>query len=132
MTYARQMRVGRPTDTSRAAADIGDTLTALISLRRMVHEDECRSQLLGIRIDHVERLNLRRCGHVPVLRQMGQKRPHLAGSHFTRVPLVVEQDEPLDPTDIRLLSAVRQAPHPAGIGHLVKEPRLASLGDIGS
>lgn len=46
--------------------------------------------------------------------------------------LVVKQDEPLHPADVRLFCAVRQMPQPAGAGDLIQEPRLTWFRYVGS
>ena len=47
--------------------------------------------------------------------------PLRTGAHFARVPLVVKQDEPPNPTDIRLFGPQRQMPPPHDIRELVQE-----------
>ncbi len=87
------------------------------SAQSPIHED-----------DGIQRLVLSRCGDSPVHSQVRQERPHLVGSHLTRVPLVVEQDEPLDPADVGLFPAVGKALDPAGVGDLIEKPRSPGFG----
>ena len=75
--------------------------------------------------DGVERLILSRCGHASVPGEARQECPHFAGPHLARMPLDVEQDEPLHPPDVRLFRAVSEVLHPAGVRHQVEKPRLA-------
>jgi len=72
--------------------------------------------------DGVARLVLRRSGDAAIDRQMRQERANLDWFHLMRVPLVVEQDELLDPADVSLFRPAGQVSHPAGIGHLVEKP----------
>ena len=48
-----QMRIGRPADAPRPAPHVCDTLTALVSLRGMMNQDERRPELFGIGVDGV-------------------------------------------------------------------------------
>jgi hypothetical protein len=49
-------------------------------------------------------LILRRGRHLPGHRQIGQKPLHLRGAQFTRMALMVKQDESLNPVGVCLLS----------------------------
>ena len=79
-------------------------------------------QLIDLTQRHVQGLILCRCGDAAIYREMRQECANLCRSHLLRVPLVVKQDEPLDPRNVGLLRAISQMFDPAGIGHLVKKP----------
>lgn len=76
--------------------------------------------------DGVQGLILRRRRDSVIHRQMRQECPNLSRTHFHRVPLVVKQDEPLDPGNIGLLRAISQMFDSAGVGDLVKKPGFFS------
>ena len=63
---------------------------------------------------------------VPIDGQMRQKAADLFLTHVDRMPLVVEQDEPADPTDVLLLGTERQMQRAATMPHLVNPCPLAS------
>lgn len=73
----------------------------------------------------VERLVLRGSAHVLVRRQPGQEAVDLFSAHRCRMPFVVEEDEALDPLDVRLLrpAAVMTGTH--RLMNLVHQFRLA-------
>lgn len=53
--------------------------------------------------------------------KMGQKLGNLRRSHLPGMPLAMEENKPPRPAPVRLLSAHRVMPDPAGIPHLVLE-----------
>lgn len=73
--------------------------------------------------DGIERLILRRRRHPTVHRQLGEKRADLCFAHLGRVPLAMEQDEPLDPAQIGILGAEAVVPHPDRAAHLLQKGR---------
>ena len=56
--------------------------------------------------DSVERLILRRCRHLPLDRQMGQKLFDLGAAHAVGLPELMEPDECDDPSQIGLFGPV--------------------------
>src|SRR2546428_11139362 len=58
------------------------------------------------------RLILGRCTHPNSLGEMLEKRPHLGLAQLVGMLAAVTHDEPLDPPDIRLLSARAVMPRP--------------------
>jgi hypothetical protein len=63
--------------------------------------------------------------HAPTHRQVGEKRADLHLIHLARVPLAVEQDEPLDPAQVGILGAQAVVPHPNRVAHLRQERKAA-------
>ncbi len=56
----------------------------------------------------------------------------ITGSHLARMPLGVEQDELLQPGNIRLLRAIGKMHHAADIGHLVDDSRFRPIRNVAS
>ena len=55
-------------------------------------------------------------------RQVRQERDHLRLAHLQRMPLVVEQDEPLRPLHIGILRTDAVMQSPGGLTDLVEQP----------
>lgn len=93
------------------------------------------TEFTGIALHHfavheesrVKRLILRRGRDSAIHGQVRQECSNLRGSHVCRVPFVVKQIVPLDPSHVGLLGAIRQVLESAGIGGLVQKPWLAGL-----
>ena len=62
----------------------------------------------------VQRLILCRCAHALFLCQVRQKLAHFHISHFGRMPLVMENHKPPDPTGIGLFGSWTIVPKPDG------------------
>ena len=60
----------------------------------------------------VESLILRRNGHCPVHRQVGEEGAHLRRPHVAGVAFAVEKDEPSDPIPIGFFGAEGKVAHP--------------------
>jgi hypothetical protein len=68
-----------------------------------------------------ERLILRRGAHLPVHGQRREKPRNLVLAYLQGMALAMEQDQPLDPADIRFLRPYAEVPHPNGLPHLTKQ-----------
>ena len=74
----------------------------------------------------VEGLVLRRCGHVPVAREVGEERddlwlPHRRGVAGPALVVGVEETEAADPLAVRLLRRVAVVPEAAGLPDEVEQ-----------
>ena len=90
----------------------------------IVEPRQLRSEYVPIEEEErAERLILRGRGHVPIHSQTREECRHLRRGHVCGVTLAMEQDEPADPEDIRLLDPWPQMPRADRDPNTVEEPR---------
>jgi hypothetical protein len=79
-------------------------------------------------VEQLERLGRSVAGrtnrHATFNRQVRQKLPNFPFAHLIRMPLLVKQDEPPTPTDIRFFRRQGIVPTPEDIAKLIKELRF--------
>jgi hypothetical protein len=68
------------------------------------------------------RLVLGRGGDVPGDSQVREEVFDLAFAHLERMPLAVEEEEPLDPLDVGILGADPGMPRPERVPHALEQP----------
>ena len=67
---------------------------------------------------------------MPVYRQRREKPRNLVLAHLQRMTLAMEQDNPLDPADVRFLRPYAVVPHTDGLLHLIKQLGLVSYRSV--
>ena len=60
--------------------------------------------------------------HICIGSQVGQELPDFGGSHLLGVALVVEEDEPADPLEIRFFRPQAVVEEAEGVADLIQEP----------
>jgi hypothetical protein len=74
--------------------------------------------------NRIERLILRRGRHPPIDRKVCQKRLDFGSPHLVRMALLVKEDVPLDPMDIRFFCADAVVPDPNGLAKAIEQARF--------
>ena len=93
-----------------------------LGLHHLIQPRQLHLQHLFVKVQNRRfGLVLRRCRHLPVYRQVGQKGSHLRRTHLRRVPLIMKQDEAAHPIQIRRLGANAVMPRTQMVAHTVQQ-----------
>lgn len=74
--------------------------------------------------DRGQRLVLGGRRHLPIDRQMAEKRLYFRRAQLRRMPLMVKEDESADPAEVLVLCSLAIVEGAQSVAHLLEEPRL--------